>query len=91
MGDLTHISKILPGVMADIERRQQNLSDDEYRSLAMANEAATVYGVQLWRILNFRGRANWSVCPECCVDDFAHVEGCTMAADIEARMLAAET
>jgi hypothetical protein len=66
------------------------LSRDEYRMLATANEAALVYGVELHRILNFRGNPNWTVCPECRVDDFAHVEGCAMAAEIERRMLAAE-
>lgn len=67
------------------------LSRDEYRLLAIANEAGIVYGVELHRILNVRGDPNWTVCPDCHVDDFAHVEGCSMAGEIERRMLAAET
>ena len=31
---------------------------------------------QLATMLNRGGRASWTVCPRCCVDDFTHVEGC---------------
>lgn len=31
------------------------------------------------RILNENGCANWTVCPECNVDDFTHVEGCSLS------------
>jgi len=33
-------------------------------------------------VLNRNGGANMTVCPECHVDDFTHVEGCTLAAEV---------
>ena len=32
--------------------------------------------------LNSVGLANWTVCPECGVDDFCHVEGCGLAGKV---------
>lgn len=32
----------------------------------------------LLKILNSMGCANCSVCPKCCVDDFTHIEGCSL-------------
>jgi len=32
----------------------------------------------LMSVLNRTGAANLTVCPECHVDDFTHVEGCTL-------------
>ncbi len=29
--------------------------------------------------LNSHGLANWTVCPQCHIDDFVHVEGCSLA------------
>lgn len=29
-------------------------------------------------VLNRNGCANWTVCPECRVDDFSHVKGCPL-------------
>jgi len=31
---------------------------------------------KLAAVLNANGCANWTVCPQCRVDDFTHVEGC---------------
>jgi len=33
---------------------------------------------KLAALLNANGCANWTVCPECRVDDFTHVEGCRL-------------
>jgi len=33
-------------------------------------------------LLNRNGCPNWTVCPECHVDDFVHVEGCTLGTEI---------
>ncbi len=30
------------------------------------------------RVLNANGKANWTVCPVCRVDDFTHVEDCEL-------------
>ncbi len=32
----------------------------------------------LAQVLNRNGMARWTVCPKCHVDDFTHVEGCTL-------------
>lgn len=32
---------------------------------------------QIAKYLNNNGFASKTVCPECCVDDFTHVEGCS--------------
>ena len=51
------------------------LSKEDYLLLQQADLGAhgTVVGV-----LNRNGCANWTVCPECRVDDFSHVEGCPL-------------
>ena len=45
-----------------------------YRALQKANEKDQA--INTW--LNFAGYANLTVCPECRVDDFVHVEGCKL-------------
>ena len=51
------------------------LNKFDYRVL---QDADIFLGGDVARVLNANGRANWTVCPECRVDDFTHVEGCTM-------------
>ena len=38
---------------------------------------------QLARILNENGGANITCCPECRVDDFVHVEGCSVGKAVD--------
>ena len=50
------------------------LSKEDYRILQRIN----VNDDELTGVLNRNGCANWTVCPECRVDDFSHIEGCSM-------------
>lgn len=45
----------------------------------------SVIDPQLHRILNDNGGANITCCPECSVDDFVHVEGCSVGAEVDKR------
>ena len=56
------------------------LSLDDYKIL---QEADILMDGLVAKVLNRNGRANWTVCPECCVDDFTHVEGCAIADDFD--------
>jgi len=47
-----------------------------YIALAMADQQEP--GDELPNWLNANGFANLTCCPECHVDDFVHVEGCTL-------------
>jgi hypothetical protein len=51
------------------------LSKEDYKILEQADIATDgkVAGV-----LNRNGCANWTVCPECRVDDFSHSEDCSL-------------
>lgn len=54
------------------------LSEADYLILQAADIAldCAVAGV-----LNRNGCANWTVCPQCRVDDFCHIEGCALIKD----------
>lgn len=39
----------------------------------------------LGAILNRNGKCAWTVCPECQVDDFVHVEGCKIGERINEK------
>ena len=56
------------------------LSKADYLILQKADKAVggARYEDTLYGVLNRNGCANWTVCPECCVDDFSHVEGCSL-------------
>lgn len=45
--------------------------------MALAKEESNGTEVMDW--LNLNGFANLTICPECHVDDFTHVEGCSIA------------
>ena len=55
------------------------LSKDDY--LIIANLEAV--DLNLLRVLNKNGCVNWSVCPECHMDDFTHVEGCSILESLD--------
>jgi hypothetical protein len=52
------------------------LNRDDYIKLFRANFISDGEVVQ---VLNSNGCPNMTVCPECFVDDFCHVEGCSIA------------
>ncbi len=52
---------------------------NNYIALYLANN----YEPQLCRILNEHGGCNMTVCPECHVDDFCHIEGCPIGIAID--------
>lgn len=52
------------------------LSKEDYKVLQNADFESN-YAIA--DILNRNGCANWTVCPECHVDDFSHVENCPLA------------
>lgn len=52
-----------------------------YGALAMADRKASNNDLLDW--LNSNGFANLTCCPECHVDDFTHVEGCRIAANLD--------
>jgi hypothetical protein len=54
----------------------ENLPNLPYEQLYLLDALAD--GL-ITRYLNENGYANKTVCPECGVDDFCHVEGCTKA------------
>ena len=66
------------------------LSLDDYVRLAKAHDAALVYGVDLCAVLSQNGAANLTVCPECHIDDFMHVDACPVPIRIEHEMQEAE-
>ena len=39
---------------------------------------------QLTRVLNENGCSNWTVCPECGMDDFQHIPKCAVQAELRA-------
>ena len=41
----------------------------------------------LVEVLNRNGCCNWTVCPECRVDDFTHVGGCSISKEISQELL----
>ena len=49
------------------------LNREDYLKL---QEADLTVGVA--EVLRKNGKCRWTVCPECRVDDFTHVEGCSM-------------
>ena len=51
------------------------LSAEDYKIMQQAD---IVLDGAVAGVLNRNGRANWTVCPECSVDDFTHVEGCSL-------------
>ena len=52
------------------------LSKEDYQVLQRADIATDG---DINSFLNRTGFSNWTVCPECRVDDFSHVEGCSLA------------
>ena len=52
------------------------LNEDDYLLLQAADFALAG---EVAGVLNRNGCANWTVCPNCFVDDFMHVEGCELA------------
>ena len=52
-----------------------------YASLALADLQEPDNKIPDW--LNANGFANLTCCPECHVDDFVHVEGCTISRDMK--------
>lgn len=52
-----------------------------YAALAMADRQEPGDDLPNW--LNLNGFPNLTVCPECHVDDFTHVEGCRIAAALD--------
>lgn len=48
----------------------------DYRVLSRLNDVCE--HDELMDVLNRCGAANMTVCPECRVDDFTHVEGCVL-------------
>ena len=64
----------------EAENRDLKMSDvltrEDYQILDAADNESDG---EVARILNENGCANLTVCPECFVDDFTHVEGCSLA------------
>ena len=56
------------------------LSPKEYVELAYWSE---VSGEKIREILNDHGGCRMTVCPECKVDDFVHIEGCTVGDQVD--------
>jgi hypothetical protein len=52
---------------------------DEYKKLFALNEIDP----SLAGILSLNGAANLTVCPECLVDDFVHVQGCCVGNELD--------
>ena len=51
------------------------LTEEEYLVVQECNEYS---GDRLSKILNENGAASMTVCPNCRIDDFTHVEGCKL-------------
>jgi len=77
-----------PGMMMPASRLSENDKDWDnpefravYLALARVDKAAESNDFLSW--LNNNGFCNLTVCPECRVDDFTHVEGCSIAAELD--------
>lgn len=76
------------GAIAVIEQQEQQIEALQY--YPPLTEQQYIW-LQIWDIesngqlatlLNSGGRASWTVCPHCRVDDFTHVEGCDLIPEI---------
>jgi len=54
------------------------LNKADYITMALSNQDDEAVA----SVLNRNGQANWTVCPECRVDDFTHVQGCTINSEL---------
>ena len=52
----------------------------EYVSMAIANH---ISGETLAKLFNESGKARFTVCPSCAVDDFTHVGGCEIGNEVD--------
>jgi hypothetical protein len=65
----------------------QGLDKKEYIELAVA----AYFFEGIIKTLNSNGAANFTVCPECHIDDFTHVEGCTISKEVDGQIAIEET
>ena len=41
---------------------------------------------ELRQFLNDNGACNWTICPECCIDDFTHTENCSLYQEVKREL-----
>ncbi len=61
------------------------LTRDEYILLVSVETSIDIESdgqIELHEVLNESGLCNFTVCPECMIDDFIHVEGCSIREEI---------
>jgi hypothetical protein len=51
------------------------ISPEDYKVLQQAD---IILNGKVAEVLNKNGQPSWTVCPNCCIDDFTHVEDCPL-------------
>lgn len=59
------------------------MTREDYKTLMLADDKS--HGV-IGTLLNYNGGASLTLCPECFVDDFGHLETCSIYAEVEGEL-----